>query len=207
MTGRDGALAALEQRSPSLYLVAGTILILFPTNTALSTYTGTSYPIVQEIIAPAGFLIGVLGLLGLYPSIADQTPRLARAAAVLAALLAVDWSLIILKNAGIMVGLIPEISALTAVTGLFAVSTMILSYALFGVAGIRTGVYQPWVRRLMLLEAAVMIHVFVILFAPISIPLYVLEIFHVINHLGIGIVLWSEGMPTDRAEPTIDATT
>lgn len=207
MAWRESALGALEQRSHMLYLAAGMILILFPTNTALKTFTGTSYPVVGEIIAPAGFLIGVLGLLGLYPSIAEQTPRLARAAAVLAALLAADWGLIILKNAAIMADLIPEIGALTAVTGLFAVSTMILSYALFGVAGVRTGVYQPWVHRLMLLEAAVMIHVFIILFAPISIPLYLIEIGHVITHLGIGITLYSAGLPSDGMEPTPDATT
>lgn len=206
MTGRDGALYPLERWTPTLYLVAGTVLILFPTNTALKTFTGTSYPVVGEIVAPAGFLIGVFGLLGLYPALADRTPRLARVAGVIAALSAADWGLIILKNAAIMTGLLPEIGALTAVTGIVAVSTTMLSYGIFGVAGVRTGVYQPWVRRLMMLEGLVFIHVFIILFASISIPLYLLEIFHVITHLGIGITLWTNGTPSDRAEPAADAT-
>lgn len=206
MSGRDGVLAQLERWSPKLYLVAGTVLILFPTNTALKTYTGTSYAVVGEIVAPAAFLLGVLGLLGLYPALAGRAPRLSRAAGGVAAVCAANWGVIVLKNAGQTLGMLPEMGPLRIATGMIAFVTVVLSYGLFGVAGVRTGAYQPWVRRLMLLEAAVMLHVIIILFAPISIPLYLLEIVHVITHLGIGITLWTNGMPSDRADPAVDAT-
>lgn len=207
MAAGESLPARLERWSPRLYLVAGAVLILFPTNTALKTYVGTSFPVVGEVIAPAGFMLGTVALLGLYPALAGQTRRLGQVAGVLAAVCAANWFVIIVKNLGVMAGLIPDLGVLTAATGGVAFLTMILAYGLFGVASHRAEVFPTRVRWLMVLESLVMLHIIIVLFSPFSIPLFLFEIVHVVTHLGIGVTLRTAGVPGDQRSQAVDPTT
>ena len=69
MSDRNATLDALEGKAPAIFLVAGLVMIVFAANTYLKTFTGTSYPIVQGVVAPIGFFVGVVGLFGLYSEI------------------------------------------------------------------------------------------------------------------------------------------
>lgn len=206
MTESESMFAPLERWSPVLFLVAGLMMVVFATNTALRTYVGTSYPIVQEIVAPAGFLIGVVGLLGLYPGLVDRTPRLARVALAVAVVAAANWGVIVIKNVGTNLGVLPELGALTMATGVIAFVTMLLSYGLFGIGGSRADVYQQAVRGLLVFESINFLVLIVTVFASLAIPFVAFEIGHLVVHLGIGFTLWTKGVPSDYAEMTADST-
>lgn len=202
-THRTTTLAGM---SPSLFLLGGAVLVVFALHSALQTLTGTSYPVVQELIAPAGFLIGVLGLIGRYPAHRERAPRLGRVAAVVAGLSAVNWTVVLLKNMGGAVGVVGELGTLTMATGILAFVTMFLAFVLSGLAGYRAEGVRRSTWGLMLLEGAIWLHILVVFLTPLAIPLFVFEIGHSVTHLGIGLNLRRSEASHDRAEPTPDPT-
>jgi hypothetical protein len=206
MVERDGVLVTLEHKSATLYLVAGVVMAVFVADTALQTYQGTSYPPVQQFIAPAGFLIGVIGLIGLYRSLSKQSRRLARVALAVTVVAALTWTAIV--TAGILetAGVIPENATFSLIASVIALFSMVLAYGLFGITSVRTGVYQRAVSGLLLLEAVT----FIALIANYSlgslgIPVIVFEVGHLVVHLGLGITLRGNTQ-TGPAEPATDPT-
>ena len=206
MAGRDGALATLERQHSALYLVASAAMVIFVTNTALRTYQGTSFAPVQQFIAPAGFMIGLLGLMGLYRSLSARARRLAQAALTIAALSALNWAVIVVAGVLETGGVIAESPTLQAITGVVALLTMVLAYGLFGVASTLTGEYRRIVGGLLLLEAVTFVGMLVNAAASLGAPLIVFEVSHLVVYLGLGISLRRDTDPTARAEPATDAT-
>lgn len=196
MTDRNATLEALEGRTPALFLLAGGIMIVFLVNTYLRTFTGNSYPVVQDVVAPFGFFIGVIGLVGFYSALADRTGTVARVAAALAAVTAVCWTVII--GSSIFIG--GEPGGPLAIVPIVTIVAMILSFAMFGVISLRSGTYSPVVGVLLLLESGM----FLLVMTPV--PGFVIDIGHVLAYLGLGITLWNSGMLAGRGEPAVDST-
>lgn len=201
MVGDDGVPGLLDGRSSTLFLAAGALMVAFAANTGLETFTGTSYPIVQNTVGPAGFLLGVLGLLGLYPVLADRTPTLARVAAAVALVPAAGWSIIVVGSVGETAGLLPGLAGPLAVIPILAIGGTVLTYTLFGVTTLRAGVYPSVLGVLMLVPAAM----FAMLLSGVG-TAFIVDVGHVVGHLGVGIVLWTAGVPTDTAGPATGAT-
>jgi hypothetical protein len=200
MTDRRGLPGWLEGNASTLFLVAGGLAVVFGANTALRTFVGTSYPIVQGLVGPTGFLLGVVGLFGLYPALADRTPRLARIAAAVAAIPAVGWPLILAVGiADNVLGLL-NLSEIQGILSLVVIVTMVLAFGLFGVTSLRAGVRSRVVGALLLVESAM----FLLLILNV-VPFVLTDVGHVVAYLGIGVTLRTEGVPTGSAEPTADA--
>jgi len=202
----DGALGLLERRRSTLYLVASAGMVVFAVHTALRTTTGAAYPPVQQFVAPAGFLIGLLGLLGLYRPLSARAPWLTRVALAVAAVSALDWAAIVVAGVLETAGVIPENGTFGAITGVVALFSMVLAYGLFGVASTRTGVYRQAVGGLLLLEAVTFLAMVANSFASLGAPVIVFELGHLIAYLGLGVILRGEGDPNARAERRTDAT-
>jgi len=202
MGANDGLLESLERRSATVFLVAGGLLTVFALNTAARTFLGQSYPIVQGLVAPAGFFVGVLGLLGLYPGLAERTPTSARVAGALAGITAVYWIVIVAASLGETAGIFPaseELFPMAFFLGVYV--AMLLTYAVNGAVILHAGVHSRIVGLLVLGPALM----FGLLMARAA-PNFVVDAGHALFHLGVGTVLWSEGILSDRTDPAIDAT-
>lgn len=195
MTERNGMLDVLEGKTPVLFLVAGGLMIVFAVNTYLKTFAGTSYPVVQGVVAPVGFFVGVVGLFGLYAGVADRALPLARVAVVVAAVAAVAWVVIIAASI-VSQG---EPGGPLAIVPLVAIVSMILAFALFGVTSLRSGVYSRIVGVLLVVESVM----FLLVIA--GVPGFLIDTGHVLAYLGIGITLWTTDVPSDSADPTFDS--
>ena len=206
MVAGDGGLAWLERTRSTLYLAAGLVLVVFVANTALRTYSGISYPAVHQFVGPTGFLLGTIGLLGLYRSVAASGPRLAQLAAAVAALAAIDWT--ITAAAGVLetAGIIPEHPTFIMVTGFVALISMVLAYGLFGIASLRTDAYRGLVSGLLLLEAVTFVVMTANSAAGLGFPLLVFEVSHLVVYLGLAITLRGTETPDGLTEPARDPT-
>lgn len=201
MTARSGMAATLEGTNATWFLVGGGLLVVFAANTALGTFVGTSFPPVQGLVGPAGFLLGVVGLFGLYPALADRTPWLARVAAAAAAISALGWLVIVTRNVAEHIVGITTLPEALGIAGLIAAVSMIPTFALFGVASLRAGVHARAVGVLLLVPATA----FLLLLANAA-PDVLVDAGHVVGYLGVGIALRGSGGPSDSAEPLADAT-
>lgn len=201
MTDRSATLEGLEEKAPALFVVAGLVMIVFAANTYLKTFVGTSYPIIQGVIAPSGFLIGVIGLFGLYSGLADRTPKLATGAAGIALITVVGWVAIIVNGIGIAAGVLSQPSGPLAIIPLVVIVTMILGFGLFGATVLYTGIHSWIVGALLLLEAAM----FLLLILDLLPYLLLADIGHVVAYFGIGFTLWSKDSLSDSTEQTLDS--
>lgn len=196
MTDRTGIAGVLEAKTPALFLVAGGFMVVFAVNTYLKTFTGTSYPVVQGVIAPVGFLVGVVGLFGLYTGLADRTSAVARAAAVVTGVAAAGWVVII----GASVASQGEPSGPLAIVPLVTIVSMVLAFALFGVTSLRSGIHSRVVGVLLLMESVM----FLLVIA--GVPGFAIDTGHVLAYLGIGVTLRTTGTSPDTAEGAADST-
>lgn len=184
-----------------LFLVAGMAMIVFAANTYLKTFAGTSSPVIQGVIGPSGFLVGVVGLFGLYPRLADRTRMLARGAAGIALIAAVGWVVIIVNGIGETLGVLSQPSGPLAVIPLVVIGTMILGYGLFGATTLYTGAHSWLVGALLGLESAM----FLVLILDLAPYLLLIDIGHIVAYLGIAITLWTTDVPSDNTEPAPDS--
>lgn len=201
MATNDSVLAPLERWTPALFLASGGILVIFAVNTGLMTYTGTSYPIVGEVIGPVGFLLSVVGLIGLYPALADQVPTLARAAVAVTLIAAVCWILIIVGGIGETAGVLPQGGVLPTAIRIVVLVTMILGFILFGVSSLRTDGHPMSVGVLLLVLPTMLLSLLTGVIPPV-----VIDTVNVLALLGIGSILLTKGSPENRTGPAADST-
>jgi len=202
MTDRNAMLDAVEGNVSVLFFVAGMFAIVFGANTYLMTFEGTSYEIIGSVIGPAGFLLGVVGLFGLYPDLADRSPKLARGAAGFAVIPAVGWFIIIVGGIGETLGVLSEPSGPLQIIPPVTIVTMILGFGLFGATILYTRAHSWIIGGLVLLESAMFL-VLLLGFAPYFV---MIDIGHIVAYLGIGIALRITDSPSGSTEPATDST-
>lgn len=115
--------------------------------------TDVAYEPVEDVVGPAGFALGFVGLVGLYPGLAERSCKLARTGAVCAALGAVGFSAIALGGLVQIAGAEPP-GWLTSFVLLAAIG-MITGYLSSGVASLRVDDRSRTVGILLLLPAGV----------------------------------------------------
>ena len=143
----------LERRSPTLFLSAGVVLLGYAALNGLVAFTDMAYVAVKDVVGPAGFVLGFLGLLGLYPRLVDRSPALARVGAVCVSLGAAAFSVITLQGLAVVAGL--ESTSGPGILLLLVAVGMIPGYLSFGVATLRAPVDRWTVGLLLLLPAVV----------------------------------------------------
>lgn len=196
MTDGTELRGALEAKAPTLFLVAGALMVVFAANTYLKTFAGSSYPVVQGVVAPVGFLVGVVGLYALYAGLDDPPSTAARAASVVTVVAAAGWVVIIAAS----IVLEGEPGGPLAVVPLVTIVSMILAFGLFGVDGIRSGTYPRVVGALLLVESAMF------LLVVLGVPGYLIDTGHVLAYTGIGLSLRARNLPADTTEAPADST-
>jgi hypothetical protein len=148
---------ALERRTPTLFLVGSGLLVGHAVIRGLRAFTDVSAP--PDAFGPAGFFLVFVGLFGLYPALADRAPWLAMAGALLAAVPAIDYALILLFGFGEMAGVTPRLLDIAPDAIFLPIhqGSIILAYGVSGLAVLRTDAYPRSVGVLLLALPALML--------------------------------------------------
>lgn len=184
-----------------VFLLAGALMVAFAANTYLKTFVGTSYPVIQYGIAPFGFLVGVVGLFGLYPTLADAAPRLARVAGAVATITTAGWVIILVSAIGRLAGVLSEPEGPLAMVPMVVIVSMIVAFALFGTTSLYTGAHAWIIGGLLLVESAM----FLVLLLRVAPYLLLIDIGHIVAYLGLAVTLRATAVSSDSADPATDS--
>jgi hypothetical protein len=206
MKDNNSALDPLERWSPTLFLVSGVILVGFAASLAAIGLMDMSLP--RNVFAGAGFTLAFLGLLGLYPGLADWSPRLARAGAVFAVLGALGFAVTFVLGVAEAGGITPP--AWVEPIQLLNIIGLVLGFFVFGVGTLRTDMYTRHLGVLLLVPAVVfavnLVRVGVLgAWTPSWAP-FLLGSLQALTMLAIGYSLRVESTATERAEGPVDTT-
>lgn len=209
MTDSDSVLAPLDGKSPQLFLMAGMLLLVFAALTGVNKLSEMAVHDLENTFGPGGFAIAFLGLLGLYPTLADRTPWLARTGAVFAAIGAVGATINAIGRFASFTGIITDSPAWVGIFGISIAIGMLLGFLLFGVATLRAGVHS-WSLGLLLLSPLAIFGVMLSgladgVFGEAVAPV-VLASGQAATHLAIGVHLRSAVVSTDHPQPAVEAT-
>jgi hypothetical protein len=200
--------ASLRQRGPTLFLVAGLVLVIYAALYGLEAFIGMAYPAVRDLLLPTGYLLGVVGLLGLHPTLEGRMPTLPHTAALVAVVSLAGWFLLLALGFGDIVGgLLPQPDTLPNLFFVVHPLTMILAYTMFAIAIFRTDFYSRTVGYLLLAPPILFI---VLLMGPAIRPgefplgAFVISSGQAMAHLAIGATLRTRDTSPDSEEPERD---
>lgn len=149
----------LERRSPTLFLIAGGVLVIYAALNGLWAFTNM---VTEQNGLEIGYVLGFLGLLGLYPTLVGRGPWVTRAGAVAAVCGIVALSFISVNDpaqlAGITSGNLPGWS----VFRFLPLVGSIVGDLSFGVASLRSDTYPLSVGLLMtpgLIVVVMLVHI------------------------------------------------
>lgn len=194
---------SLERWSPTLFLVGGGLVVGHAAVRGIEAFTATAPP--PDVFGPPGYLLALLGVLGLYPALVERTPRVARLAAVVALVPLVGWvglsAVSFAAAAGVSVVQAPE-----GLGGLFVahIVGVVLTYVLFGLASLRAGVHSRSIGLLLLMPPVLMGGMLAgaAVMGYSAIGAFVIGGAQALVHLTIGGVL--RGNPTETQAPAGD---
>lgn len=202
---QTGRWRSLERWRATAFLIAGVLLVFFAALLGVEAFLDRATPSV--IFGPAGFLVAMIGILGLYPTLTSQTPKLASAIAFLTVVAGVGWFVITGLSIGEIVGVLPpleEVGVLGIAIILVAGIGMVLSYILCGIASFSVEDYSRIVGLLLLLPPTI----FAVMFAGVAIgytpawSAFALGSGQALVHLALWVTFRTEADKTDRAEQT-----
>lgn len=196
-----GQWARLERSSPTLFLAAGALLLVYGSLNGMEAFVDAGYPFVSDvIIGPAGFFLGFVALWGLYPTVADRSPKLAKVATVFAGIGAIGWLLagvrrLVEHTGGSSAGWLEAVGLLIPVG--FA-----LGFLTFSVGSFRSDVLSRTVTIALLLPLFGVLLNFAVRAAGIPIPVgrVMINLWFAVAHLMIGATLRTRLTPARRLE-------
>lgn len=195
---------SLEKWSPTAFLVAGMLFVGHAVVRGIEAFATTSPP--PDVFGPTGYVVALVGLFGLYPTLTDRIPRFARVAAIMAAIPAIGWLVISVWSFGEVAGIVPSQSdVLPGVFFIVVILSTFLTYVLFSVASLRANVHSRTVGALLLAPAAVLVLLIMgvaILEGGAAIGGFIIGSGQTLAHVAIGGALRRESVPTDHESPS-----
>ena len=199
MTNRNGGLKSIEGRTGTLFLIAGGLFIVFAALHGVEAFLDRSAP--KDIFGPAGFAFAFVGMLGLYPTLADRTPWLTRFGTIFAAIGLIASAVTSAWHIGIWV--VPAATpTFVTVLPFGMVLGQFLGYIPFGLASLRADVH-PRTIGLLLIAVPAILAVMIVTVATgyaTSWSAVILGSAQAVVHVAIGNSLQTEGIPSERAE-------
>jgi hypothetical protein len=202
---------SLETRSSTAFIVGGVLWLGFTVYNLLKVMNVVVEPptIVNDALILGGFLAAFLGLFGFYFQVADDSPRLARGGAVIAAIGAI--ALPVDRGVALFTSLTegtPFGEVTTGLEPLYMVTFFgaVIAFLLFGTASLRAHTPSRTVG-LLLVVPPVMLLTYLFGGAFVSWSGFVLVVWAVIavGWLALGHRLRTEGIATDSAAATADS--
>lgn len=143
----------VERLSPILFLIGGSLLVAHAAIMGIQAFSDLTAP--PDVFGPTGHLVAVVGLLGLYPALADRQPTVARGAGALGAVALGSWAVMTVTRYLEAAGIVSSPSdVLPGTLIMFVFVSTILAYLLFGVAILRDGDGSRTVGMLVLAPGA-----------------------------------------------------
>lgn len=193
----------LERWSPTLFLAAGGILTVYAALNGVGAFTDMT---LQQNGFQFGYVLGFLGLLGLYPTLADRSPWLARGGAVAAALGVVAFSVFTLNRLAGLLGIVSGEPPASSLFALFAATGFILGFLLLGIASLRTDVHSRTVGLVLLVPAIIIVLMFAHIILGYDSPetVFVISGGQAMAHIAIGASLHTKQNSTGQKESSTD---
>jgi hypothetical protein len=198
----------LEARSGTLFLAGGVLVTVYATAHGIEAATTMR---LEPNPFEFGYVLGFLGLLGLYPTLADRSRWLARIGAAAAVFGIVGLTAFTLLHLADLAGLVSsEPAATPSWVGVFvplALVGFVGGYLAFGVASLRSGGHSRSVGLLLLVPGIIvvwMISTMVTGYAT-EVTAFVVSAGEAMAHLAIGATLRTESAATDRDDSSADA--
>ena len=196
---------SLETWRSTAFLAGGVLLAVDAVVVAATIVTGAErFLLLGQAFVGAGWTAALVGLLGLYPGLAEPSRRLARVGAVCAAVGAVTFTVVAAASLAYYAG-IPD--GEYGAIGMFFIPGVlvgsVLGFVSFSAASLRTDVYSRTVGVLLLVPplfvlANILRFVAGMESTTLTLAIVVLD---ALAMLAIGTRLRNEAAPTDRAEP------
>lgn len=159
MSTRDGLWGALERRRSSAFLLGGVLLTVDAAIVAAVILTGNDrYLFIGQAVVGAGWTAALVGLLGIYPGVADRSRWLARAGGVFAAVGIVTFAVMTLSVLAYATDLVAgeyEAIAASFIPGVLLGS--VLGFVAMSAATLRSGFRSRSFGLLLLLPAALVL--------------------------------------------------
>lgn len=189
----------VERWSPRLYLIAGAVLAVYA---ALNGVVALTDMAIAPNVFQAGYIAGFLGLLGLYPGLADQRPWLARAGAGAAALGVIAFSVFTASNLAELIGIASGNPTGWGAFAIMGTIGFVVGYLAVGIVVIQSEVYSRAVGLLLLMPGVIIILMFASMATGVASPgsVFVVSAGQAMTHLAIGSTLKVETASGDRKE-------
>lgn len=198
----------LERWSPALFLAAGVLFVGHAAVRGIEAFTTMPAPV--DVFGPTGYVAAILGLYGVYPTLAAQTHRLPRLAALLAGLVAPGWALIAGWNFGAAAGLLPpQTDVLPGAFFVAVILTTLVVYLLFGIASLQAGGQTRPFGLLLLAPAGLFLLLLVggsLLSLNAAVGGVIIGAGQALAHGAIGGTLLTGRMETDHVDPASEVT-
>jgi hypothetical protein len=197
----------LEARSPTLFLVGGGLVVVYA---GLHGIEAATDMVMKPNPFEFGYVIGFLGLLGLYPTMVDERPWLARAGAVAAVLGIVALTAFTVIHLADLAGLFSsDPAAMPSWFNVFiplALIGFVVGYLAFGVASLRSGVHSRTVGLLLLVPGLIVVWMIIQTTAGYfdELTAFVVSAGEAMAHLAIGTTLRAKSSAADRDESSTD---
>lgn len=145
----------LAARSPGLFLVAAGFMAVVSGLFAVEVVAGRDLEAYLGVVAPAGFAVAFLALLGRHHGLAARAPRLARGAAVVLGLGIVGGVILVVGHLGQLAGLYAAQPAWVDAANVPLFLAVLLGFGAYGAGSLLTGAHSRAVSLLMLWPAVV----------------------------------------------------
>lgn len=189
----------LERWSPRLFLAAGGILVMYAAGNGLEAFTDMT--LTQKGLE-SGYVLGFLGLLGLYPALREHSPWLSRIGAAAAVSGFVAFSAFTINRVAGMLGLTSGDPPGWALFVVLAATGFIVGYLAFGVAILRTGTASRFLGFVLLVPAIIIVlmfaHIALGLDSPVTV--FVVSAGQAMAHIAIGSSLPASAEATDAPD-------
>lgn len=196
-------LRSLERWSPRLFILAGGLLTVYAVINGMNAFMAMSLELPGLGFA---FFLGFLGLLGLYPSVVEHSPWLARIGAIAAALGVVTFFVLAANSIAELLGIVSgNPPAWPLFVGL-ATTGFVLGYLSFGVAVLQSEVYSALVGIVLMVPAIIIIAMFLHMAAGYASPetVFVVSAGQAMGHSAIGGSLQTQSDSSSDEESASD---
>lgn len=154
----------LESRGPTAFIVGAICFLLYAIPASLGQYTGLEWSIpawLVDTVLPLGFLLFLIALLGFYPLIRGESPRIAGAGVLFTGI--AGLALLVERGAALILSVVEWTVFWEITTGLeplflvLAIGT-ILAAILFGIVSVRTNNPSRLAGVLLLAPAIILLY-------------------------------------------------
>lgn len=201
MAGSD----MLKRWSPQLFLAAGIMLVVYASLNGMWAFADMG---TRESGFEFGYVLGFLGLLGLYPSLVRRSPWLARLGVTGATSGIVGITAITLLDLARLGGIYSGTPPGWWLFMFFALGGFLLGYLSVGAAILRTGCYTKTIGFLVCIPGIIVVFMVAHIAAGVASELtaFVISAGEAMAHLAIGATLQTKSRQAARESETGDAT-